>query len=188
MKGGLHPYCKQCRSTYAPRRRKNKFKELLDQGLKKCPHCKQVKTLDNFYQLKSGPYHPRCKECQKERSQTIEFKQTQQRYYRTKERQESLKNYTSRPEIKSRINEQHKQYAKSHPDKSSARRAVGDAVKGGKIPPAKMCNCVVCQKPARDYHHYLGYERQHRLDVVPVCRSCHPKLDKGEIAYPVIAP
>jgi len=57
--------------------------------------------------------------------------------------------------------------------------AVREAVKLGQLPPIKSCTCCECGKPATDYHHYLGYEKEHWLAVEPLCKSCHMKKPKN---------
>jgi hypothetical protein len=34
-----------------------------------------------------------------------------------------------------------------------------------------------CGKPAQHYHHHLGYEKKHRLHVIPLCTECHYLAD-----------
>ena len=66
-----------------------------------------------------------------------------------------------------------------HPEKHRAQNAVAYAIKDGKLPQAKSRKCSICKvKQAMDYHHYLGYDKVHWLDVIPVCRKCHKILDK----------
>lgn len=54
-----------------------------------------------------------------------------------------------------------------------AHDAVAKAISAKKIPPAKNLNCAECDDSAKDYHHHNGYEKEHWLDVTPLCRSCH---------------
>ena len=51
-----------------------------------------------------------------------------------------------------------------------ARAAVSQAVRSGKLPPAKSCACVDCGGPALDYDH-RDYNKP--MEVEPVCRSCN---------------
>ena len=57
----------------------------------------------------------------------------------------------------------------------NAQAAVYNAVKKGLLPSAKGCSCTDCGKSATEYDHYLGYEVCDRLNVQPVCSSCHAK-------------
>jgi hypothetical protein len=54
-----------------------------------------------------------------------------------------------------------------------ARAYVNRQIRDGKLPRASTKPCVRCGKRAREYHHHLGYEREHWLDVTPVCSVCH---------------
>lgn len=60
-----------------------------------------------------------------------------------------------------------------------ARLAVRLAVLSGELPPVKTLQCVNCEEPAVDYHHHRGYAQEHWLDVIPVCRLCHKKLERS---------
>ena len=57
--------------------------------------------------------------------------------------------------------------------KIRARDAVSNAIKRGEFPKAQDCQCATCGQPAAAYHHHNGYRKEHFLDVVPVCDSCH---------------
>ena len=68
-----------------------------------------------------------------------------------------------------------KQYARTHPEVMSAHGAVAQAKKTGDLALANTLQCSSCGEPAKEYHHYLGYGREHWLDVTPVCKPCHVK-------------
>ncbi len=57
-----------------------------------------------------------------------------------------------------------------------AYKTIHDLVRSKMIPKAKELNCDLCGQPAKEYHHYLGYEPEHHLDVIPVCRECHIRV------------
>jgi hypothetical protein len=50
-----------------------------------------------------------------------------------------------------------------------AHAAVGQAIREGKLPHPTTLRCVDCGAVATSYDHYLGYAREHWLDVEPVC-------------------
>lgn len=65
-----------------------------------------------------------------------------------------------------------------HPERSRARKAVHDAVITGRLPrPQDQC-CADCGNRANEYDHHLGYADEHRLNVQPVCKSCHYKREQ----------
>ena len=64
-----------------------------------------------------------------------------------------------------------------HPDKIKARSLVNQRVRFGRMHKASECLCFRCGKQAAHYHHYLGYDFEHRYDVQPVCIACHLLLD-----------
>jgi len=62
--------------------------------------------------------------------------------------------------------------------KSSAYSKVLSAVASGKLAdPSKLC-CSICGHNAQEYHHPNGYDKEHSLEVVPVCIICHKKIHR----------
>ncbi len=57
-----------------------------------------------------------------------------------------------------------------------ARHLVNVAVRKKKMPKPTSLVCSQCGQPAKEYHHHLGYEPEHYMDVIPVCIPCHAKL------------
>lgn len=53
--------------------------------------------------------------------------------------------------------------------------AVRREVRNGRMPAVRSLLCADCGKPARHYHHHLGYDAEHRLDVLPLCYRCHTR-------------
>lgn len=51
--------------------------------------------------------------------------------------------------------------------------AVNYAIRAGLLPRPDTLQCHFCPAQAFQYHHYLGYKIEHRLDVLPVCKRCH---------------
>ncbi|KFC07059.1 putative cytoplasmic protein [Trabulsiella guamensis ATCC 49490] len=49
--------------------------------------------------------------------------------------------------------------------------------------------CVVCQRPADDPHHIIGYglggtgTKAHDIFVIPLCRTCHNELHADTAAF-----
>lgn len=61
--------------------------------------------------------------------------------------------------------------------------AVQRAVRSGLLPRPDSVPCVDCNGPAKEYDHYLGYTKEHRLSVQAVCLACHGKRNssRGEV-------
>lgn len=59
-----------------------------------------------------------------------------------------------------------------------AKDAVNGKVRSLKMPKPAHLFCALCGKQAANYHHYLGYEREHWFDVIPVCVPCHAIADR----------
>lgn len=69
-------------------------------------------------------------------------------------------------------------YRKNNPDKIKARNAINGKIRRGKFPHISTQRCNKCNDPAYEYHHYLGYAPEHRLDVIPLCHNCHTLAEK----------
>lgn len=59
---------------------------------------------------------------------------------------------------------------------NNARKAVQRAIQNGKL---NRQPCVVCGDSNAEAHHYLGYSKEHRLDVVFLCRTHHRQADRN---------
>jgi hypothetical protein len=54
---------------------------------------------------------------------------------------------------------------------------VGHEVRSGRMAPARELWCSHCGSKADHYHHYLGYDEYHWLDVIPLCVRCHKRAE-----------
>ena len=163
---------------------------------KLCRRCNIFKTFDKFHfdKSKKDGHVTTCKDCvferNKEWSKRHEVKakklQRTRSYLATKKGRE--KNRLAG--IKFRATEKWRIYklgdkikktrkiskSKQDPMKSYARIAVARAVKYGQLPKINDCICTNCNKKASQYHHFLGYEKENRLAVVPLCIRCHVNI------------
>ena len=74
--------------------------------------------------------------------------------------------------------------------KSRAAAAIAGAIKHGVLPKVTTLLCLDCGRKAEHYHHFLGYDPEHYLDVQALCRQCHAqrpehirKPKKGEVHH-----
>lgn len=56
---------------------------------------------------------------------------------------------------------------------NAATNAVRTAIRRGELPAPTSLTCADCPEAAEQYHHFIGYEPEHWLDVLALCRSCH---------------
>lgn len=121
--------------------------------LKRCCHCKEDKpaTTEYFCRNKQRPdgLHPKCKACKSAYRQTPSGKAS---FKRHKAREMTV-----------------------HTIRYKARKSVQNAVHRGKMSRPSDCICIFCGEPAIEYHHPT-YAYEHRLDVIPVCKTCHDAL------------
>lgn len=88
---------------------------------------------------------------------------------RSAERREYLR-------IKKRESREKLQHTKNQ---NASYNAVSNAISEGKLSSPDSYECVHCHQKAKEYHHYLGYEKEHWLDIQPVCIPCHKKIHKN---------
>jgi hypothetical protein len=135
---------------------------------KTCTVCNQLKDISQFRFHKTRlHYESECKECVRTRQQTyrrsFHGKEVRRKNARTWKQTATGKAYTLRNAI---------QRQRAHPDIYSANKAVLYAVKTGKLPKVTTLQCAHCNDTALEYHH-VSYRREHRLNVIPLCRRCH---------------
>lgn len=177
---------------------------------KRCSDCKQTKSVLEFVKNRSKKdgYGCLCKPCNLKRTQkyyqTEKGKANRKRYQQSKEGKLAVKRYRKtekgkacikhfRHSKKGKILEKRynhkkeskaarKRYHISHPEYRESSNLVKNAITAGKLPRPDTLKCHYCPEQAEQYHHYLGYEPEHRLDVVPVCRICHNKIHQGVLS------
>ena len=74
-----------------------------------------------------------------------------------------------------RVRKQRRMVAPSVKEQQAASSAVSYAVATGRFPAIDTLQCHKCGGDAEHYHHHNGYAVENRLDVIPLCRSCHIK-------------
>jgi len=128
------------------------------EATKQCSKCKKIKPLSEFRKQKDckDGYRPNCKSC--ESISEKKYRQTDKgrAYHKARKRRFNALN----------------------PNQVKAVNAINNAITAGKLPRPNTKLCYYCPKPAQQYHHWHGYEKEHWLDVVPVCRKCHHKCDR----------
>lgn len=71
-----------------------------------------------------------------------------------------------------------------HPLHWYARNAVWRAVKNDKLEKNSFCAVANCKEEEHiEAHHYLGYEKEHWLDVIWLCRNHHRQAEKSSNIY-----
>jgi hypothetical protein len=135
------------------------------------------------------------REAQRRHSQSEKARETKRRYQRS----EKWRDYQRRWRTSEEGCEYHRKYLRAYrqsdhgreiyrkanarqhakyPKRRRARSAVANAIQASKIPPACMLTCADCGRPAQHYHHE-SYDREHWLDVIPLCRKCHTARHNG---------
>lgn len=168
--------------------------------MKICNKCKIAKPTSKFYVKKDTKdgFSYSCKKCHQafmrerrkknpEKVCTINIKS----YYKHREKAlEIHRKYRHTERGKAAMEKGRKKYFQTEKGKETAKRGskkwreknkikskafdkVIISVRKGIIPPIKTCECAHCGNQAKHYHHYIGYEKEHWLDIIPLCRKCH---------------
>ena len=162
-------------------------RESLRNHRRKCCDCSEFKPINEFvkHQHKALGYNYICLECQRKRNKKYYQENAQE------QRDRARKYYWDNRDI--RLAKQRAWYAKNkereririreyrdeHPEVYAAHIAITTAVGANKMEPASSLRCSRCDSMASDYHHHKGYDEQHRLDVVPLCKNCHGKIHRA---------
>lgn len=149
---------------------------------KRCPHCKQIKSLSEFHKDRNrrdglGVW---CKICHnaagKARQQTEAGKQAKREYQQSKRgriiRQEANKRYAKTAKGKANSKQQRIKW----PNKYHARTIVSNAILLGQLVKPSAFPCNYCHNVATQYHH-PDYSQP--LAVTPVCVKCHTLIHNG---------
>ena len=80
-----------------------------------------------------------------------------------------------RQKNRDRIREKRKVYERENPEKIRAQKAVGRAIRSGKLTRPDFCEACGAQ-PGRLEGHHSSYDRDRWLDVIWLCRKCHKFL------------
>ncbi len=157
-----------------------------DSSMKTCPKCNKAKPLSAYSKNRTqyDGYCGRCKTCvsayQKAYQKTDIYLSKQRAYRKTKRGREvhrkALARYYQSEKGRASRRIASQKFRKNHPDRTIANSSVAEAVKAGRIPRPDSLNCCCCYEPAKQYHHYLGYNKKQRLDVKAVCVKCHTKI------------
>ena len=138
--------------------------------LKQCTSCEKwlPKTNQYFGRHCTGKdgLRPTCKDCTNSRNKA---------YKKTEAGKIAERRYSNGDAGKKTRKGISDRYASKNRDKRLAKATVQQAIRHGKLLPVSGCKCAKCGKQAEHYHHW-SYERQHWLDVVPVCAKCHTAI------------
>lgn len=149
-----------------------------------CKHCSQadykksVQTGARRKWQKMYRQTERGKAAVKRYTQSENRKRVAKRHARSEKGRATRKKYIQTESYKLAIRKTTIKRRAQHPDQYKAHTIVNNAVKLGRLAPISTCQCVNCTKQAEFYHHYLGYEPEHVLDVVPMCRKCDREAHK----------
>ena len=120
-------------------------------NLKTCTGCKEELPPDSFNKdaCKPDGLQTQCRECK---------------------RNAQRKDYLKKKDVYA---DRRRSAYKKAPEKKSAHEAVRRAIKKGVLIRPKKCTQCGNSNMRIEAHHHLGYAREHQLDVVFLCTSCH---------------
>jgi hypothetical protein len=123
-------------------------------SMKTCCHCKLTKLYSEFsrHSRSRDGMQPWCKDCV--RDTRAQWPQDAARHAQSEAKMRKL-----------------------YPERVKARMVIKYLVRTNRLPAARTVACVDCGGAAREYDHYLGYDRPR--DVQPVCSKCHGLRDRA---------
>ena len=139
--------------------------------IKRCPTCEKTKPITEFHKSANrGDGHTGlCKRCANERararSKSGARKTSYTKWNKSQGARDAQRKYTRSEKGKAR--------RWRYITHVKARAAVQNEVKYGRLPPILTQKCNNCEQQSIAYHHHLGYEQEHWLDVIPMCQECH---------------
>jgi len=174
---GLQNWCKECQRVYnhSPQRKaiiKNRVHKVITS--KRCPKCGHTLPASSFYRCRSKLYgiHDWCKECQRKIS-----REHMRRVRQTEEGKNHCNELSHKYRHTQKGLEMSRRAYRMNREKKIASAFVRQKVKQGHLPHPSTMLCSVCEnRQAEHYHHPKGYDRENRLNVIPVCHICHSNL------------
>ena len=174
--------CKICQKYYS---QTPKGKEVRRRAHRKYNQSKCGKAKNRAYSqgekrkiyIKNYEQHEKRRTYMMQYRQSEKYKIYQRKYKQTNQYKAYCKNYNRNY----RQTEQGKKFRRlgiarwrlRHPEQWKANVAIREAIRIGQLPRPDSLQCHYCPAQAEQYHHYLGYEPEHWLDVVPACIKCH---------------
>lgn len=166
-KDGKDYWCKSCHRSYeksdAGRERNRRFNQT-DKGKAvayRRNHSDKMKGWQKKYNRSDKGRKKR-----REYNQLPQTKASKDRYANSKEGREKKRTYAIAHKAK-------------FPEKYQAKSAVGTAVANGSL--IRPDKCSLCDNRGVIHGHHESYAREHWLDIVWVCRSCHRNIHLGNI-------
>ena len=149
---------------------------------KQCSKCKKIKPVSDFRNNRKTidglSYY--CRFCMNEYASkyrnTVNYKTSKERYRKTLKNKDAQNRYNKSKKGKNTRLKNVKCYQKRNPDKLKAQHTINHLIERGKLPKASTKRCHYCNKTASQYHHYLGYDKIHWFNVIPICAKCHKKI------------
>lgn len=137
--------------------------------MKICCTCRVAKPLDEYHKdsTQSDGKRVRCKAC------TIaQVRRVRATPEGAKRHREAVIKHQATEVGRASNRRATAKWYRNNRHKHRAHREVNIAVDRGHLPSPKTLQCVDCSGPAQEYHHE-SYEKEHWLDVVPLCVLCH---------------
>lgn len=151
-----------------------------------CKECRKIYRKSTAYQNALNKYRQseKGKQHRRKYQKSKKYKEWLSKYRKSIRHVEYVQKYLQSIDGKASRRRTARNYRKNHPERAHAHDAVKYAVKTGKLLSPKKFVCIYCwcEKPtiATEYHHWLGYQKQDQLNVIPVCRICHKFIHSND--------
>ncbi len=159
--------------------------------IKRCPKCGEDKSVElfGFFKNRAGKAIAQswCTECRRIANHATyeKYKEKRRANARVSAKKRRTENAEHHYALKKAWIAKHREQVNAwgkarrfkRPIRYKAAYVLSNAVKLGKLPPARNLICCQCGAQAEQYHHW-SYAPEHWLDVIPVCVKCHREIHK----------
>jgi len=153
---------------------------------KVCKKCKKEKPASEFYVHGVSIKAPNlrlmtsCKICycaMRRKKYWGSRSPREKRIKQMAENRQFIKHTETEEQHQARLAAQRAEWHTRDPRRRKAQRKVNHQIRQGKIPRSSEFTCRNCPAKASQYEH-LSLEKEHWLDIIPVCRRCAAVMKK----------
>ena len=167
-KDGHRPWCKPCWAQWQREyQQTEKGRQAMKRGMSKYHRTQKYKESRKRY--KNSAKGKESRERYENSAKGIAYYTA---YYKSEKNKERCRKYFQTKMGRIVKRRAAAKQRRIHRNRVLARQRIWWKVKSGQLPRPDTLQCHFCGHKAIQYHHYLGYEPEQWLNVVPSCRKC----------------
>ncbi len=148
-----------------------------------CTKCRIAKPRLGFHKDRKrwDGLQPWCIDCYREWTKSPSGKKSNykkgMKYQRTPKGHKKIRKLARKYRQTENYKQTSKRYKEKYRERDRLKRranaAIHNEVAQSRMTPVINLKCSWCEKQASHYHHHKGYDEIYKLDVIPLCVSCH---------------